>query len=402
MTIKKGDKILPDFEGTNVPEDFDFPSIGIEDIDRAVFELFDKKLNFQITEKGKTKKVPVVFAAGERFALTRRKNPIRDINNTLILPIISIMRGEIDLDVSQGGKKTAIAFREQKSYTIKKRLSKQDRKYQNIVNKFGLTNQDNVAARKNFMSNEVFPGKFANPGTLASRRNGYNLTYTTHGGRINLFPDFGDNIFEIIDIPYPEFVAVTYDVIFWTQYMSQANEIIETLAHSFEGQGSEITMKTDSGFDLVAFFKASISSNSNFDNYTDDERIIKHSISLTVPGYILNPKNPGLPSLVRGYTSAPTIDFTYIEPKSNIVIDEQKETKIENIRKHVLTDIQDTLTYNDKPERGQSSEKIENFIVNPFTGEGEIRYSKVITRNKRSGESVVSLLTVDEIERQYE
>ena len=84
MAIKKGDKIIQQFEGDNPPEDFDFPSIGIEDIDRAVFKLFDEKLRFQTTQKGESKKVPVVFAAGERFALTRRKNPITDRNNTFV------------------------------------------------------------------------------------------------------------------------------------------------------------------------------------------------------------------------------------------------------------------------------------------------------------------------------
>ena len=36
-------KIIKEFDGNNSPEDFTIPSIGIEDIDRAVFELFDKK-----------------------------------------------------------------------------------------------------------------------------------------------------------------------------------------------------------------------------------------------------------------------------------------------------------------------------------------------------------------------
>ena len=120
----KREKVIKSFEGDNPPEDFDFPSFGIENIDRAVFELFDTKLNFQVTQKGESKKVPVVFAAGERFALTRRKNPIRDKNNALILPIISIMRNDIDFSVDQGGKKTAISFREQPTYYIKKRLNK--------------------------------------------------------------------------------------------------------------------------------------------------------------------------------------------------------------------------------------------------------------------------------------
>ena len=92
----KGNKIISDFDGNNSPEDFTIPSIGIEDIDRAIFELFDKKLSFEVKSQGKLQKVPVIFAAGERFALTRRKNPLRDKDNALILPIISIARNDID------------------------------------------------------------------------------------------------------------------------------------------------------------------------------------------------------------------------------------------------------------------------------------------------------------------
>ena len=144
---KFGENIFAQFDGTSIPEDFNFPSIEIEDIDRAVFDLFDKEIKFEIEEKGSSRKVPVIFAAGERFALTRRKKAIRDKNNALILPLISILRGEIDVSPDQHGKGTAISYPDQPGYYIKKRLSKKDRKYQNIINKQKIKNQDNVAQK---------------------------------------------------------------------------------------------------------------------------------------------------------------------------------------------------------------------------------------------------------------
>ena len=143
--------IIKDFNGSNSPEDFEFPTIGIENIDRTVFDLFNETLKFQVTSNGKVKNVPVIFATGERFALTRRKNPIRDRNNTNILPLISIVRQNLDIGASQGGKKTAIALRAQPNYTIKNRLSEKDREFQNLLNKQGLRNQDNVASNNNFI-----------------------------------------------------------------------------------------------------------------------------------------------------------------------------------------------------------------------------------------------------------
>ena len=140
--------------GTSIPNDFSIPSIGIVDIDRAVFKLFDEQLSFEVTYQGAASKVPVIFAAGERFALTRRKNPIRDRDNALILPIISIMRNDIDFSPQQAGKGTAISFREQSHYKIRYRLSEDDRKYQNIINKLGIKNQSNVSSLNNLLENQ--------------------------------------------------------------------------------------------------------------------------------------------------------------------------------------------------------------------------------------------------------
>lgn len=397
MAIKKGDQILNKFKGDNPPEDFEFPSIGIEDIDRAVFSLFDEQLRFQTTQKKESKKVPVVFAAGERFALTRRLNPIRDKNNALILPLISIMRNDIDFSPDQKGKKTAIAFRNQNNYVIKRRLGKEDRNYQNIVNKQGITNQANVSSRRGFTLNDISPGNVAKPGEQASRRNGNNLAFTSELNNVNLDSNLGNNIFEIIEIPYPEFVAISYEVTFWTQYIQQANEMIETLIYNFDGQGEEIQVTTPTGYELVVFFEKNFSNTSNVDNYSDEERIIKNTFSITVPGYILNPKNPGIPNLARSYYSAPVIDFNYQENRGKIVENNQPERGEEKFKKNVL---QDLTNIKEENIRGDIKPVIEEEIINPFTGEKEVKFSKIRYRNQRSGETVISSLIIKDIERQ--
>ena len=399
MTVKKGDKIIKKFDGDNPPEDFEFPSIGIEDIDRTVFKLFDKKLNFQTTQKKESKKVPVVFASGERFALTRRKNPIRDKNNALILPLISIIRNDIDFSPGQKGKGTAISFRNQPSYTVKRRLSKKDRNYQNVINKSGLKNQKNVSSRAGFALNDIVPGNVAVQGEQASRRNGNNISFTVQSGYISLDADLGKNIFEIIDIPYPEFITVSYEVTFWTQYITQANEMMETLIFNFDGQGQEIAITTDSGYELVAFFDQSFSNGSNFENYSDDERIVKNSINLVIPGYIINPKNSGIPNLARSYFSAPVIDFGYHEQHGKLVNNNQPERSKDKFKKNVL---QDLTNVKEEEIRGDISVEIEDRIINPFTGEETVQFSKISHRNQRKGETVGSTLIIKDIENQNE
>lgn len=389
--------IIKDFDGNNVPENFDFPSIGIENIDRTVFDLFDSKLNFQVTSKGTTKNVPVIFATGERFALTRRKNPIRDRNNTNILPLISITRQNIDIGSSQGGKGTAISLRAQPNYSVKKRLSEKDRDFQNILNKQGIRNQDNVSSNNNFI--DASNSLVAKEGRSSSRREKSNLQFskTSH---VNLSNNINTNIFEIIQVPYPYFIAMTYNITFWCQYMQQGNQMIEYFLNKIDVPGGEFAMKTKEGYELVAFIGDNINFENNFDNMTDDERIIKYSFDLTVPGYILNTKVPGNPLQMRSYLSAPVIDFAYSDIGSPVKLDYQPETKKESFERHVLSEItnQESL----KIQRGESNESIEQFVENPFSAEGSTEFLKVKNVNSRTGESVVSSKIVKDIDRQYE
>jgi hypothetical protein len=377
----------------NAPtEDFELPPVGIESIDRAVFDLFDKAISFEVDINGDLSKVPVVFASGERFALTRRNNPIRDKNNALILPIISIVRGDVDFSATQGTRGTAISFRDQPSYIVKKRLAKSDRKVQNILNKKGLKNQDNVAI-------EVAAGEDISPNKFASRRKNI---FSKGGGLISLSSDLNKNIYEVIQVPYPTFITMEYNITFWCQYMSQMNAIHETYLAHFKGQAEEFLLINPDGYEYVAASSTSFTSENNFTNYTEEERIIKSSVKLTVPGYILNTKQPGLPNQLRSTFSAPFIEFGYYEINDQVIkSNRQKQLNDRDPNKYILSDVTLADDIKDIPERGDSSEKIKNIIVNPFTGDQKLQYSKILTRNDRAGETVASSLIVKKIETQF-
>tara|TARA_B100000282_G_scaffold294561_1_gene271942 strand:+ start:389 stop:1597 length:1209 start_codon:yes stop_codon:yes gene_type:complete len=398
-----GDKLFTEFDGLNPPEDFNFPSIEIEDIDRAVFDLFDKTIGFEIEQNGKSKKVPVIFASGERFALTRRKEAIRDKNNTLILPLISILRGDMDAGPNQHNKGTAIAYGDQPGYYVKRRLHKNDRKLQNILNKQGIKNQENVASKGNFSTSEIYPGKQTEEGRTASRRPGKNNSIYSNKN-ISLKEDMTKNIFEIIEVPYPKFISIKYDVVFWCQYMSQANEMLQTVFRNYQGQGHEIPMKTQNGYELLAFFSSDFSMDSNVNEFTNDERFVKYSFGITVPGYMINQRNAkGLKSQLKSFVSAPQVEFGFKDAPNKIVIREKTGIKTirDNLDKNVLTDLKN-ITEVKGVKRGETSEEIEFYVQNPFTKEREVRYSKVLGKNKRTGESVISSLIIKDIENHFE
>lgn len=388
-------------QGNNVTENFDFPPINIEEIDRAIFNFFDKELNFGVTYGGKSSKVPVVFAAGERFALTRRKSPIRDKNNALILPIVSIMRTGMDISPSQNNKGTAISFYYAEPYYIKRRLADQDRDYQNIVNKMGLKNQDNVTARGHFIDNSITPGKTAAPNTISSRRNKGGLAFIDRLPK-GIQQKVNDNIFEIVEVPYPDFISMTYNVTFWTQYVTQANQIIETLMSKF-GPYKEVIVTTSNGYEVFVDLGNSINSDVNFDNYTDDERVIKHSIDITASGYLLALDNELLGIPFRSYFSAPQINFGYYDANVPVVKREKNDFDRLDNKELVLSDLTDASNIRgDKLERGQSSEEYERTIENPFDDSKEKVYVKAKLRNQRAGETVAGKNTVRLIDTQSE
>ena len=97
-----GVSVATGYEGYNIPEDEFIPPCTIEDVDRAVFTLFNKDLPMVYSYKEESKRIPVIFATGERFAVLRRKRPLRDKHGALILPLVSIMRSGIAQDVDRG------------------------------------------------------------------------------------------------------------------------------------------------------------------------------------------------------------------------------------------------------------------------------------------------------------
>jgi hypothetical protein len=397
-------KIDTAYEGNNVPESFSIPPMGIEQTDRAVFNLFDKKLSFQVNVNKVASNVPVVFAAGERFALTRRRQPIRDRNNALILPIISIHRESIDHSPGQDGYGTAIAHRDQQSYIVRKRIGKEDRHYQKLINKLRLKHQDNVASRGNFGASDISPGNKAKPGTVASRRNGGNMSYLIDSKGDYLRNELGNNIFEIITAPYPTFVTVQYDVVFWTQYMQQMNQLIEAMMSKFDGQGHEFQMKTAEGYDLVAYIKSPLNTADNFSEYSNEERIIRYNFKITVPTFILAPQQPGLPNPFRRFLSAPNIEFGYHQSSAQISNKIKSPASLAGQDKFILSPNTEILnSAGETPDmRGQGPEKVVDVEVDPFSSEKSTRFLKVLTRNQRAGETVTNSQVIVDLETQYE
>lgn len=388
ITINKG------YEGFNVSE-YEIPSCGVEDVDRAIFNLFDKTIDFEVKVNEQTKHVPVVFAAGERFALARRQQPIRDNNNALVLPLIAIKRTNIGYKTEAEAGGTAISFRQTSDYVIKKRLDSSDRDYQNIINKMGIKNQDNVSSRGHFQLSDVSPGNSNIPGTFASRRNGPGIAFGQGTIMQPFNNDIDNNIFEVITVPYPVFIQVNYNVIFWCQYMQQMNQMFETLLMKTTGTGREFQVTTQGGYKLTAFLQGAFTSGDNFEEFTNDERVIKCSFDIRVPAYILAPRHPGLGTPFRKFQSAPTIDFIINDITQNIYEEPTIPGADERSNSFILSDVE-LLDDTGKESLSRSQSSLKTAV----NSDGKRRYENLIYRDPKSGESISRGRIVKVIERQ--
>lgn len=279
--------------------EFVMSPVGIEDVDKSLFELFDKDIPIQVSDSQKQSniKVPVIFAGGEKWALLKKNRPLKDINGSLILPLITIMRTGINQQES-----TDIAGRGMHQhggeFVVTRRLSKLDRNYQNLINKSHTMGQSGLAVGENEMS----LGGSRPLGT--SRKLGANKLPEISQIKNN-------NIFETIVIPSPQFYTSNYEVTIWTQYTHHMNQIIETLMSSYLPQTKGWQLTTPKGYWFIANVTSDdYSSETNFENMGQEERLIRCKITISVPAYIVASSVPGVPLAIKRYISAPDIQFT--------------------------------------------------------------------------------------------
>lgn len=296
------------YENSYGPSEIFIPSCGLEDVDTSLFSLFDKEISPQIVTSGTndpvgTSKVPVIFAAGEKWAMLKRGRPLRDRNNSLLLPLITIMRNEVAQspaeDLAGRGINQHVG-----EIVIKRRLDKSDREYQNLINRILLPNQANVAVS----TARSEPGQ---AGQLTTSNDIGQLSTDKDISRGALLkPNLRNNVYETLVVPTPQFYTAKYQVTIWAQYMQHTNQILERIITSFLPQGQCWKLETEKGYWFIAKVdEGSYSLETNFEDMSQQERFIKYTFNVNVPAYFFASSVPGNPIPVKRYVSSPSIKF---------------------------------------------------------------------------------------------
>jgi|SaaInl5LU_22_DNA_1037371.scaffolds.fasta_scaffold13839_3 hypothetical protein len=297
--IESKNSIILGYEDSGAPgSDLNIPSCGIEDLDRSVFDLFDKEMPLYYKLDKEIKKVPVIFASGERYAITRREKPITDSNGILILPLVAISRTGIDMTSSNA----KLSNNEMFPITIKRIHSK---------------------------SNDVRINN--NPEGL----NNSSSTKVNEEGKLTLNPQVEGNIIETVQLPPVKSYSAKYEIVIWSSFAKQMNNFIETIMSSFTiNPGNQIKLVSPKGYWFLGKFDGSINQDANYEDFTDQERYVRQTFSLSASGYIINPdihtKSP-----VRSYQSPNRISFDFYDKDEEIY---QKENGIQQSETSLIQD----------------------------------------------------------------
>lgn len=367
------------YAGANIPSSFELPSVGIDDVDRSIFNFFDNELALMVSSNktGEIKKVPVIFAAGEKWAMLKKGRALRDRTGALILPLVTIHRKDIQQDIKNDITGRGIN-QQTGELVIKRRIATTDRAYQNIINKLNIQNQLNVASETSFVTTERKTGE-----------NQFDADVATGG---LLAPKFGNNIWEIITIPSPQFFTITYEISFWTQYVQHMNQIIEKMMAAYlPTANGTFRLETPSGYWFIAKVENNLfSAQDNADDTSSEERIIKSQATITVAAYSVVSNAPGVPKSIRRFFSAPIVSFS-VENSGEDLAD-----GIPTIADHYSgsddPSIGFSLDGSIQPRERATQQSNTNRVVitrNPFTGREETQFVRVINRDSKNGEAVL-------------
>lgn len=198
-------------------------SIGIKDIDEAIFYYFNEVIRPSVIQNGTKMNVPVIYGSPERWSAVQKDGYYRDKNGKLQAPLIMFRRTSLEKNRTAGNKLDA---NNPTQYGIfKKKYSTK-----NIYDRFSALNN----------RNEV------------------------------------DEFYGVI---IPDFVDITYECIIFTDYVEQMNKIVESVnfaSDSYWGNPERFQFRTKiDSYQTVTELSQG------------QDRVVKTSFNITLSGHIV-------------------------------------------------------------------------------------------------------------------
>jgi len=228
----------------------------LETIDYAFYDFLNDKLNLRAyTNKG-WKEVPIIWASAERAFFSKENKELRDLDGTLIMPVMYVERTSVSKSLTRKGSYYGAAA--------------------NLINK---RHGGRIVLGRQIVSDKT--NNFAVADNIKSFKN-VNRT----PGRQPYFPGVNKKVvFETLSVPIPVYLSINYAVTLRTEYQQQMNDLTTPFA-TLGGHINSFTVKRD-GHRYETFMQADFSFNNNISNMGDEERIYETKITFEVLGYII-------------------------------------------------------------------------------------------------------------------
>lgn len=244
-----------------------YREITLEDVDTAILRWFDQTVDASVPfPQGRRQKVPVILSGKERWASAREDSAHRDKEGRLVLPVITLTRSGLDPNSGMSALGSNVP-----RLQVSRRISPKTRDL-----------SGNRDRRDPLLSVEQKPV-----------------------------------VYEVTTFPFPFSGVARYEFAIHAQYMGHMNLIIERILAELEfydvpcfvasmavdvrSQGVGPTpgelqpdeeveydeRRPTSDFYVCGYMDGDLGSDSNIDEFTDQERIIRYKGSFTVPIYLL-------------------------------------------------------------------------------------------------------------------
>jgi hypothetical protein len=222
----------------------------LEDVDTAIYEYIDERFNLFYKEGGVNQtKVPVIYLTNERSFQIKSDLNIRDQDEKLILPIVTINRASVVKDPNRKGGFQAHYYSGDSSGNIGRREI-----YRRIK-------QDKTANLSNALSQK-------RGGTQTVSNNVFNKRATK------------EVIYEIFTAPIPVYVNIDYKITVMAEYMQEMNSLVQPFM-TRTGQINSFVMRRN-GHLYEAFIDQNFSQENNVSNLSEEERKFKTEITIKV------------------------------------------------------------------------------------------------------------------------
>ena len=257
--VRKKDSDVQEIE-REVP----FYKSTLEDIDMALYNFVEEKLDIQTSTNKGFRKVPVIWAGAERAQNIKREDIPRDKKGNVKYPVIVIERGNISKDIAKKGFPYAAVDPSgdlRGGFMTINRVIKQDK-----------TSNFKKADAFRSMSDENHP--------IYRGKNDAKIVYET------------------LTIPMPIFVEIDYKIVFRSEYQQQMNDMLTPIIRASHGF-KRVMIAYDRNV-YEAYMEDSYGTANNITSYELDEKKYESSISMKVLGYLIGDgKNQDQPAVAR-------------------------------------------------------------------------------------------------------